>query len=111
MNQCFNKWNRLGKNTSQVIKTGKRFLEDNIVFYCIYGKAPAIAIIVGKKVAKKSVVRNKLKRWTREVFRIQKNTLLNFQMAVIYKPGADKYDYKDVSNKLNLLWIKAGIKK
>jgi ribonuclease P protein component len=106
----FSKRDRLLKDTSKVIENGKRIRKENIVLYFYEDQVPRLSVIIGRKVGN-SVLRNKFKRWTKEIFRNEKDTLNNFGIVVIYKPGADRYDFEKVKSMLNDLWLSTGIKK
>ncbi|MGM0441852.1 MAG: ribonuclease P protein component [Elusimicrobiota bacterium] len=103
MNQRFRKKNRLGKDTSKVVSRGKRRRFGNIVLFYRPGKLPRLSVIIGKKVGN-SVTRNRLKRWTREIFRKSKNKIKNYDIAINYKPGSADYKFPEVEEKLLKLW-------
>ena len=71
---------------------------------------PCITVIVGRKVGK-SNIRNRLKRWAKEKYRLEKEKLKNFATVVIYKPGAAQYSHREVDNIIDTLWKRAGILK
>ncbi len=110
MRQKFGKKNRLGKDTSTVVTKGKRTKFNSTVVFYRPDSCPRLSIIISKKVGN-SVTRNKLKRWTREIFRIEKDNLKNFGIAVNYKPGAANYSYKKAKKILLKLWKKNKILK
>ncbi|MFH1416363.1 MAG: ribonuclease P protein component [Elusimicrobiota bacterium] len=108
MDNKFEKRNRLSEKTSYVIENGQRLKEKSIIVYYLENEFPALTIVVGKKVGK-SVKRNKLKRWTREIFRNEKNRMKEFGIVVVYKPGSEKMIYSEIQENLMKLWLKAGI--
>jgi len=99
---------RLSKNTSKVIEEGRRLREKNIVFYYMPFERPCITVIASRKVGK-SNMRNKLKRWAKEKYRLERNTLQNYATVVIFKPGAAQYDHGEVDHIIDKLWQRAGI--
>lgn len=54
---------------------------------------PRLGLIVSKKVSKKAVERNKLKRRLREIFRLNQNNLNSFDIVVIAKQNANECTY------------------
>lgn len=64
--------NRLRRRSSfdVIYKRGKSYSDANLVLLCLEGKLsrPKVGFVVGKKVGK-AVVRNKVKRRLREIFR------------------------------------------
>ncbi len=109
MNKCFGKNNRLAKDTSKVIETGKRIRVNNLVMYYLPLENPKLSVVISRKVGK-STLRNKLRRWTREIFRNEKTSLKNFGIVIIYKPDLDEYCYQNIKDSLNDIWSRAGIK-
>ncbi|MFC2061086.1 ribonuclease P protein component [Elusimicrobiota bacterium] len=102
--------NRLGKETTNVIKKGKRVRLDNLIMYYLPDEVHRISVVAGKKVGK-SVRRNKLKRWVKEIFRNEKENLEKFAMVIILRVGAGDYKYNEILEKLNKLWKENKIKK
>lgn len=60
-------------------------------------------IIVGKKISKKAVVRNKIKRRLREIIR-QANVKLGFDIVIITKPEIINKNYQEIKNELENLF-------
>ncbi|TRW48748.1 ribonuclease P protein component [Aliidiomarina halalkaliphila] len=67
---------------------------------------PRLGTTVSKKVAKKAVDRNRIKRIMRETFRLQQHKLSGFDIIVIAKPGVNDLDNQALSDLLNYLWRK-----
>ena len=55
-----------------------------------------MGLIVSKKVSKKAVVRNKIKRRLREIFRLNQNSLDSFDIVIIAKQNAAECEYADL---------------
>jgi ribonuclease P protein component len=108
LNRKFQKKNRLGQNTSKTIQLGKKVRTDNVIVYYHTEENPKLAIIAGKKVGN-SVERNKLKKWTREIFRNMKIQLKDYGIVVVYKTGSAEYTYEQVKEILCELWKKANL--
>jgi len=103
LNQKFGKEYRLGKEASRVIEKGQRKRLENMVMYYLPRETPGLAIVAGRKVGP-SYRRNRLKRWTREIFRKNRQHLNNYAIVIIYKPGAADSTFEEINNKLLNLW-------
>jgi ribonuclease P protein component len=108
VNQKFTSRDRLAKDTAEVIKKGERIRRDSIILYYFRGERPRLSVVISAKVTG-SVGRNKMRRWVREKFRKEKDFLENYGIVVIFKPGAEKYSYREVKDRISKLWKKAGI--
>ena len=108
MNKKFRSEDRLGKSTSAVIEKGRRVTAGSIVLYFKEENQPRLSVVVGRKTGK-SVLRNKLKRWAREIFRENKTGLENYGIVVIYKPGSQELTFSDAKQLIENLWKKLGI--
>ena len=71
------------------------------------GKQPRLGITVSKKVSKRAVVRNRIKRQVREYFRYHQHRWPNYDFVLIANPAAAKSDNASLVSALNLIWIKA----
>ncbi|MEA3506855.1 MAG: ribonuclease P protein component, partial [Elusimicrobiota bacterium] len=90
------------------IKNGSRLCKDNIIIYYLKQERPRLAVIISAKVTG-SAGRNRMKRWIREKFRKEKEFLKNYGIAVIFKPGAQKYPYREIIRRVHKLWKEARI--
>ena len=73
---------------------------------------PRIGIIIGKKVSKLAVIRNRLRRQTREIVRSELELFPpGHDIAFIFRPGAEKKDFLQLKAELDTIFIKAGWKK
>ena len=57
---------------------------------------PRLGLIIAKKTAKKAVQRNRVKRITREIFRLNQHELPNVDMVVLSKKGISEIDSADL---------------
>jgi ribonuclease P protein component len=69
----------------------------------LYGR---IGLIVGKRVAKKAVTRNKIKRVIRESFRFQQQKLSGIDLIVIARKQCDKLSKQKLREGIDQLWEK-----
>jgi ribonuclease P protein component len=69
----------------------------------LYGR---MGLIVGKRVAKKAVSRNKIKRVIRESFRSCKKKLAGIDMIVIARKQCDKLSKQKLREGIDKLWEK-----
>ena len=95
------KENRITKNAefSKIYKKGEFFKTKLIHFKYFKTNLPQtrVGFVIGLKVSKSAVKRNQLKRWMREVFRLNLDKIKSgFDIAVIAKPGAIDMKHKDV---------------
>lgn len=97
------------KEIEKVFKLGKGLKESFLYIKAKMNKLEnsRFCFIVSKKVAKKAVVRNKIKRRLREITR--KNLLKirkGLDIIIIALPGAEKENYKVLEEKINKLFKK-----
>lgn len=57
---------------------------------------PRLGLIIAKKTAKKAVQRNRVKRITRETFRLNQHELPNVDMVVLSKKGISEIDSSEL---------------
>lgn len=110
----FNKVSRLRKNKEieQVFKEGKAFYTDlcglkvkeNSLF------RPRFAVVVGKKVSKKAVERNLIKRRIRASIKENIEQLnQKFDYVIIAKAGIKNKDQKEINQNLLVCFNKLGL--
>jgi ribonuclease P protein component len=69
----------------------------------LYGR---LGLIVGKRVAKKAVSRNQIKRVIRESFRFQQDKLSGIDIIVIARQQCDKLSKQKLREGIDQLWAK-----
>lgn len=99
----------------RILREGRPYsLSKNFVVYIRKGaEKRRIGISINKKVGK-AVVRNKIKRLIREVYRLHRPYLKeDIEMLVIVKPGVNvkDIDFYKVKEMLSKIWEKAGVLK
>lgn len=98
----------------KVQNTGKKAHTQNFVVSCMPGIASAktmrLGITVSKRVDKRAVVRNLLKRRVREVFRTQRPLLKGYyDVVVIARQSATEIGFQDIRKELLKAFKKLGI--
>lgn len=66
-----------------------------------------IGLVVSKKVSKKAVIRNRIKRQIREAFRQQQQTLGAVDYVVVAKSPLEQIAFDTITSKLQPLWNQA----
>jgi ribonuclease P protein component len=85
------------KEFDNVFKTGKLISGKYCIIYHKPEKERKLGIIVSKKVSKKAVERNHIKRWFREIYRNNKDELpKGVHLIIISKPTAIKGSFNEV---------------
>ena len=110
MSEAFDKSCRLLEKAefSHVFSTGKR---DNgkffLVVFCVNKPGSArLGIAVSRKVSKRAVVRNRIKRQIRESFRLNKNLLMGMDCVVVAKQAAAETENPALRTSLDSHWRK-----
>lgn len=67
---------------------------------------PRLGLVVAKKKEKTAVGRNRIKRLTRESFRLQQDKLPNIDIVVLARDGIGNADNKVLYKQLTKLWKK-----
>lgn len=96
-------------NFQNVFKKGKKFGNRHFQFYYVKNRKNAnrLGIIVSKKVSKKAVVRNRIKRRIREAYRLNESRFrTGYDMIIIAKKRCAEDSYQDLSRSLNHLFYK-----
>ncbi len=91
----------------EIKKLGRRYNRDSFIAYFFQGEKnkPQLGITVSKKVSKKAVIRNKIKRQLREFFRQNKVLLpVNIKISIIAKK--EIRDKKKRNEELRVLFLK-----
>jgi ribonuclease P protein component len=79
------------------------FVENNLTF-------SRSAFSISKKISKKAVYRNKIKRRLSSIFYKKKSSIkVGFDFLFVAKKGILELDYKELENNFNLLIKKAGL--
>lgn len=90
----FKKQNRLAKtkDIQKTIKSGRVFFNSNLNLKVLLGKSltPRFTVVVGVKVSKKAVTRNRMKRILREEIKKHLNVWPAGDYMVFVKPNAAK---------------------
>lgn len=97
----------------KVAKNGRPFFASELAIKILANNLEynRYGIVVNTKVDKRAVVRNKIQRRFRDILRInQENLKTGFDILILTKPEIKKLDYKEIKDKLEKLFIKAGIK-
>lgn len=66
-----------------------------------------VGLVVSKKVSKKAVIRNRIKRQIRESFRHQQNELGSMDFIVVAKLPLEQIAFDTITCKLQPLWTQA----
>lgn len=79
-------------------------------FHCEYRQTDAatarLGMAVSRRVSKRAVVRNRIRRQIRETFRLQRATLPSFDILVIARVSAAAQENTVLRAELRLLWQK-----
>ncbi len=67
---------------------------------------PRLGLTIAKKRVKKAVARNRIKRLTRESFRLNQHELPNIDIIVMAKNGTDTLSNQELATQLTKLWQK-----
>lgn len=108
-----NKVNRLkdGNQIQYVLKQNKKLFNNicNIYYWKVQNNEPyKIAIIVSKKISKKAVIRNKVKRQIRAIISSMNINLTNIYLVIIAKSTWLDTDYVDCKKTLIKLFQRIG---
>lgn len=68
------------------------------------GTEPRLGLVMKKKVARRAIDRNKLKRCARESFRMNRQQLTGLDVVVIARHGAASHDKQALRQELDALW-------
>lgn len=106
------KENRLNqkKDFQRVFQKGKGLRENLLTFKWISNnlKVSRFGFVISKKISKKAVVRNKIKRRLREKVRIKLSHLRKgIDGVIIVQPGAAKEKNQEIAKNLNKILLRA----
>lgn len=105
---------RITKNADfkRIYQKGKFFSNEFFLVKLHPNRFPnnRFAVIVNKKISKKAVIRNKIKRQIREIIRINQGQLkTGFDIIVIVKKDLTRESYKNIEQNLLHLFKRAGL--
>ncbi len=108
------KINRLQKEKEieEVFKKGKGFKEDFLILKTAKNslKTSRFGFIISKKISKKAVVRNKIKRVLRELVRLKlKEIKKTSDNLLIAAPGLETKDFWEIEEMITKLFKKGGL--
>ncbi len=86
----------------QILKNGRKVVSKKFIIHIDEKEESVgrVAVVVGKRIGK-AVVRNKIKRWCREYFRMKQLWKLGSDMVIrVIRPV---YSYSDVVNEMDYL--------
>ncbi len=111
----FKKHERLRKQKEfeRVFSHGRSIGGSTVAFYFLSNNLgyPRAGFIASKKVSKRAVDRNRAKRLMREVFRLNKHKLKDYDIVFIARKGILGKKFEDVERDFLRLASKAGILK
>jgi ribonuclease P protein component len=86
-----------------VFKKGKKYYSDNFLLYYLPSGVLSVSAVVSKKISKKAVVRNKIKRRIRHIA----NTLLyRGKFAIVAKKDISEYNFEKLKQEFKKLAAK-----
>ena len=100
MNYSFQKGERLKskQDFEEIFKHGKRITAKLFRVYYFKKDTRKLGVIVSKKVSKSAVKRNRIKRWVREIYRVNKSQIPeDVRIIVIALTQAEKSSFNEVS--------------
>ena len=83
-----------------ILKSGKKVDSKHFSLRTAPSKTPRLAVSVSKKISKKAVTRNRIRRRTYSAVRNILTTLPNKLFLLIARPGADKLKGEELKNEL-----------
>lgn len=97
---------------NRVFKKSKRINHKEFIVYCHKQNLgrPRLGLAVSKKVDKRAVIRNSIKRTIRESFRLHQNQLDSWDLVVVAKPAIKNLTPRQLSELLDSVWDKIEVK-
>ena len=68
---------RKNNDLKNLFSNGNKITGKYVIIYFNRGNRKKIAFIVSKKLDKRAVIRNRIKRWLREIYRLEKYKIVN----------------------------------
>jgi ribonuclease P protein component len=88
-----------------VFANGNKILGKYVIIYFYRSKSRKVAFIVSKKVDKRAVFRNKIKRWLREIYRQGKFKLhINAELLIVARHDIINAEYVLLKNEIEKLF-------
>ncbi|MCX7642247.1 MAG: ribonuclease P protein component [Armatimonadetes bacterium] len=100
------------KDIEACLRKGNRYRHPLMTLYVRWrgGTGRRVAFSVGRKVAKKATLRNKIKRWLREAYRTKRWAMTEgVDLFIIAQPGCVAANFQAVDAALTELLIKAKV--
>jgi len=94
-----------------VFNKSKKFHFKELTVYCHKNREPIarLGLAVSKKVDKRAVVRNGIKRVIRENFRIHQASLPGWDFVIVARAPIKDLNNSEISNLLNTVWEEIGL--
>lgn len=87
---------RKKKGFEETLKSGKKVADGYLTTFFLEKKEKKIGIIVSKKVAKKAVIRNRIKRRIREIYRLNREALPEGWIVVIARRATAEANFSSL---------------
>lgn len=96
----------------EILKTGKGFKEDRLIMKIFFSKEKSIKIgfLISKKISKKAVERNRIKRRLKEILKKEK-IKEGLYIIFIPLPGLEKKNFKELEETVKKILKKAKVLK
>ena len=93
---------------SAVMRGGRQVHDDFFRVFAVPNREPCarLGIVVSRKVSRKAVARNRIKRRIREAFRHDQHTLASLDVVVIARPPAAQRSHAELGASLTEHWVK-----
>ncbi len=94
------------RDYEHVYRHGQKFVGRNFVCYVVRqtGQGRKFGLAVSRKVGR-AVVRNRVKRYLREIYRTRRNTLKDgFFIVIVARPACARLDFHESANAIDRLF-------